>query len=898
MNGTIRTPDQRVRVFISSTIGELSEERLAAKEAIEELHLIPVYFEMGARPHPPRDLYQAYLAQSHVFIGIYWNNYGWIAPGMEISGLEDEYQLSSSKPRLIYIKNTNSPRDPGLIRLLKEIENGSTVCYQKFSTPSELKSLIESDLALLLSEHYLRKSVDDTPYIQKRTQLPFNPSPLIGRKSDVDAILNLLAKEEVRLLTITGPGGTGKSRISTQIANEMKSGFRDGVFFIPLANVNDPELFAGNLADNLGIFDSGKQPLKETITNFLFDKSALILIDNFEQILSAAPFLSELLTHCRHIKIIVTSRSPLHLRDEFLYPLSPLPAPTQADLLQLTALMDYPSIELFIRRAQEINPGIQFDRQNLIAIAQICNKLDGIPLAIELAAARTKLLSPPVLLERMEKTLDTLVKGPRDLPDRHKTLRAAIDWSYQLLDDTAKQIFRRLGIFNGSWTMEAAEEIVNWDKADILEMLEKLIDFALIQGKTRKYDTVFSMFETVREFANELLETNDERQILIRKHADFYIHFLDEAKHYLWTPQREVWLLRIDSEYANIREAFANMVSRDDFAGAWRIIQALGFYWTAYGKISDAVKWINEAHVSTAPQNEPIRKEIDLKVQAAAFRAAGMIYFFTSSFKLAVDALNESANLFIEAGEEMEAGRSMAYLGIGRISAGDFQAASNFQQALDISKKHNDPHGFVMASTFISEVLAGSGKTEEAKSLITESIRIAKEKDDHMLCCLSLGQRGNIEVILGNYSAAAEFYRESLSYEKKARLGSLVGWYQLGLGICMLMSGDLQEAKKYLNTALATGRNVGDKAVILSVFIGFAFLALKKNDVSKAARLYGAAEYLIQISDYKLWNESRRMNEMVLNALSDPSNSDIADPDRQRGFEMTIEEAIELALSE
>ena len=896
MSNAILTPDQRVRVFISSTIGELAEERKAARDAIAELHLIPVFFEMGARPHPPRDLYRAYLEQSHIFLGIYWNSYGWIAPGMEISGLEDEYQLSKGKPRLIYIKSSSTGRDPKLEHLLSDIEKGGTACYQKFTTAEELHNLIAGDLSLLLSEHFQKGQQESVAIIEPRTPLPSNQSPLIGRDKDIEALEALLTRPDISLVTITGTGGTGKSRISLSIANKLKDSFRDGVYFVPLATVNDAQSFIPAVAENIGLYDSGKQSLQETIINFLFDKQALLLLDNFEHIISAAPVLSDIMHHCKDLKILVTSRSPLHLRDEFVYPLAPLAAPSQADLVQLSVLMDFPAIELFIRRAQEINPGLQFDRENLLAVAQICHKLDGIPLAIELAAARTKLLSPTALLKRMEKVLDTLTKGPQDLPERHKTLRATIDWSYQLLDESCKRIFTRLAIFRSGWTLDAVEEIVNWEQADILEVLEKLMDVALIQSHPREYDTFFTMFETVREYAVELLEKSGDALTVKLKHKEYYIHFLEEAKPYVWTPQREVWLTKIDMEYANIREAFYFSLEQKDYPSAWRIIQTLGFYWSTYGKITEAVHWIREARVSAAPEHMEIRKNIEPVVQAAAFRASGMIYFFSSLFPPAVDVLRESVRLYLDNGLEMEAGRSMAYLGVAGISAGDFETASNFQRSLEIGRKYNDLHGIVIASAFLSEVLTASGRVEEAKALAKESIRIAKEKDDHMLCALSLGQRGNISIIMGDYNEAADYYRESLTYEKKARLGSMLGWFKIGLGLCYMMQGEFEEARRYLTTGLKAGVHTGDKAIILSGFIGFAARAIKLGNLAKAARLYGAAETLLHLSGYTLWNETRRMNEWVLQEFSVSEDHELIESEKRAGSLYTLEEAIEFAL--
>ncbi|MBL7941549.1 MAG: DUF4062 domain-containing protein, partial [Flavobacteriales bacterium] len=370
--GIIKTPDQRVRVFISSTINELAEERQAAREAISNLRLTPVFFEAGARPHPPRDLYSAYLDQSHIFVGIYWNSYGWIAPGSEISGLEDEYRLCGKKPKLIYVKASTSRQDK-LNDLLSDIQRSDSACYQKFETAEELRVLLENDLSVLMSETFENAmfSSQDTDrsnikqVMARKVELPAVRGAIIGREDDLQQLQELAKSDDVRVITILGAGGTGKTTVAISLAHMVQGDYKDGALFVPLAPVTDFNLVPNTVASVLGLQDNGKQPIVQTIEEFLIDREMLLVLDNFEQVVGASAFVSQLLTNCRKTRIIITSRSALHIRGEYLYNLKPLQLPDTDQQLSVQELLELPSIRLFVQRAGEVNQSLPLNAENV-----------------------------------------------------------------------------------------------------------------------------------------------------------------------------------------------------------------------------------------------------------------------------------------------------------------------------------------------------------------------------------------------------------------------------------------------------------------------------------------------------------------------------------------------------
>ena len=310
--GLIRTPDQRVRVFVSSALQELAAERRAVRDAITGLRLVPVMFELGARPHPPRNVYRAYLAQSQVFVGIYWQSYGWVAPGEPVSGLEDEYVLSAGMPRLIYVKSPAPDREPRLAEMLNRIKDSGDVSYQRFSDPEELQSLVQNDLAVLLSERF-EMAHAGASQAQEAPALPALATPLVGREREAVAASDLVLGEGVRLVTLTGPGGVGKSRLALEVAGRLGPGFADGVRFVDLAPVQRADLVAAAIAAALGLRTSGG-PLIADVKAYLRPRRLVLLLDNFEQVTEAAPLVAELLAAAAGLVVLVTSRTVLRLR--------------------------------------------------------------------------------------------------------------------------------------------------------------------------------------------------------------------------------------------------------------------------------------------------------------------------------------------------------------------------------------------------------------------------------------------------------------------------------------------------------------------------------------------------------------------------------------------------------
>ena len=511
----IRTPDRHLRVFVSSTLSELADERRAVSRAITALRMTPVMFEVGARPHPPQDLYRAYLAQSDLFIGLYWQQYGWVGPGMDISGLEDEFRLSRTLPRLLYIKGPAPDREPRLSEMLARVEAEGSESYRHFRTPAELGRLVRDDLAMLLSERFAAHSpaADRPPArpaapVPARSRgprpLPVGTTSLVGREQAIGEVADLIVRPGARLVTLTGPGGVGKTRLAAAAGERLCDRFDARTAFVSLAAVTDPGLVLAAVGRAVGADLAGTGSPLEALAEQIGDGAWLLILDNLEQVTGAARDLGELLARCPGVTILATSRTVLGLGAEQEYPVPPLPLPLPAPA-PAAELAASPAVALFVDRARAVHPGFTLTPGNAAAVAEICRRLEGLPLAIELAAARTRLLDPGTLLRRLAASFDALGTGAVDLPERQRTLRATVEWSVGLLDDSERSLLETMAVFVDGWTIEAAAQVAGLDEDRALETSEALARHSLIYLDSAGPGPRPRMLETIRAFVAERL---------------------------------------------------------------------------------------------------------------------------------------------------------------------------------------------------------------------------------------------------------------------------------------------------------------------------------------------------------------------------------------------------------
>ena len=602
----IRTPDRRLRVFVSSTLGELAEERGAVARAISALRLTPVMFELGARPYPPREVYQQYLAQSDVFIGLYWQRYGQPAPGAHVSGLEEEFELSGGLPRLLYVKTPAPDRESRLADLLARIQDEASASYRHFRTSAELGRLVRDDLAVLLSERFTASAAvpaapaQPPPAGEPRGpgRLPVSTTSLIGRKRAIGEVARLLGRPTVRLVTLTGPGGVGKTRLAVAVGERLRGRFRAGTVLVPLEAITDPGLVLAAIGRAAGADLARTGSPLEVLAETFGDGAWLLVLDNLEQVVQVAPDLGELLARCPGLAILATSRTALGLRAEREYPVPPLQLPAGPGAASVAEVAASPAVALFVDRARAVRPGFALTDGNAGAVAEICRRLEGLPLAIELAAARTRLLEPPALLDQLVSSVDALGTGAVDLPERQRTLRATVEWSVGLLEGPERSLLEVAAVFVDGWTIEALAQVAAQDEDRALELSEALAQHSLVYLDTTGLGSRMRMLETVREFVAERLAARPDAVEVGRRHAGYYRALAEQADRPLRRrPGESEWLERLRAEAGNLAAAVRWYLAHDR-GPLPHLFRVLWLFWTQGDLEREAWSWVEQLPAS------------------------------------------------------------------------------------------------------------------------------------------------------------------------------------------------------------------------------------------------------------------------------------------------------------
>jgi predicted ATPase len=585
-----------------------------------------------------------------------------------------------------------------------------------------------------------------------QARLPIDLYPLVGRKRELGDLVRLLARDRARAVTITGPGGVGKTRLATAAAQELVESYDDGVTFVDLAPIRDPEVVLPTIADALGI--------EGDLATQIGTGQHLLVVDNVEQVVDAAPDIADLLVAAPGIAVLATSREPMRIAGEHEFRIRPL--------------AEAPAVELFRQRAQAARYDFDADYRLLAAI---CERLDNLPLAIELAAARMKVLSPDVLLARLDRRLSVLAAANRGVPARQQTLRATIQWSYGLLTREERLLFDRLAVFRGGLTVDAAEAVCDAD----LDTLTSLVDKNLVREDGER----FRMLETVREYARERLDLRGEAAGLRRRHAEFYARLGTAAQPHLRGPGRE-WLDRVEAEHDNFRAALAWSLEEDLELG-FRITESLLSFWHLRAHEAEARRWVERALEATA--------SLPPTTRAAGLHVLGALLFWEGDFERSARALEESLALYRSAGDRRQVAEIANTLGNSTWALGDRKRTRKLrEEAIRLCWELRDPRGVARTLHYIGEESRDTGDRAGARRAFEESLDVMRELGDKSFVMASLHGLGDLELDSKNLSAASERYRESLALALEFDTPHVVVLTLAGLASVAAESGDLTRA--------------------------------------------------------------------------------------------------------
>jgi predicted ATPase/class 3 adenylate cyclase len=728
-----------------------------------------------------------------------------------------------------------------------------------------------------------------------RNNLPLQPTPLVGREKEVSDVCDLLGGEETRLLTLTGPGGIGKTRLALQAAADLLEDFPDGAFLAQLATLSEVELFLPAVAETLDVKEVREQPLDESLRDYLSERRLLLVLDNFEQVLEAAPDVTELLAEAPGLKVLATSRAPLGLYGEHEFPVPPLTLPDLKSPPPLERLTQYEAVGLFLDRAQAIKPDFEITNESAPAVAEICVRLDGLPLAIELAAARIKMLPPKAMLQRLSSRLKLLTGGARDLPERQRTLRATIEWSYALLDEGEHVLFGRLAVFSGGRTLEAIEAICDAEgdlPVDAFEGVSSLLDKSLLrQEEGPNEEPRFVMLETVHEFAREKLGKSAEAEEIKRVHAEYFLTLAEEAYPQLRGPDQLEWLERLEAEHDNMKAALSRALERKEAEVALRLGGALWWFWSLRGYYSEGMRWLEEALAMDG--------RVSPEVRAMALAGTGALASEQGDLDRAKEAYEEGLELLEHEGREAREAK-LLLLGLLGWVAWDReelgQAGELFEEGLELSRELSDTWWIATSLSNLALVPQSRGDYERATELYEKSMDLFREQGDKQGLAYCLNNLAMLVYSQGDLGRATQLTEEGVALLRELGDRGGVALALCNLGWIALLQDDLGRAADLYRESLSLSWDAGLNPIVQSALEGFACLAGAKGDVERAARLWGAAQALQEAKGIPRDTDFLAEADARISAVRSRREEEAWEEAWRNGRAMTLEEAVSYAL--
>ena len=731
----------------------------------------------------------------------------------------------------------------------------------------------------------------------RAVNLPISRTGFVGREKEVAAARELLLRPEARLVTVTGPGGIGKTRLAVEVAGGLSEQFSGGIHFVPLAALGDPALIATVIVQTLGLRGSANRAPIDILKDSLCNSSGgamLLVLDNFEHLLHAAPTVAELLVIGPNLKILATSRAALHIYGENEFPVSPLALPDPLRVPPVQDLSQYPAVALFVQRAVTAKPGFELNRENAAAVAEICARLDGLPLAIELAAARLKILSPASLLTRLASRLQLLTGGARDLPERQQTLRAAMNWSYDLLNPAEQKLFRRLSVFVGGCNLESAEAVCD-TKADLdlslLDGMASMVDKSLVlHAPPSNGEARFAMLETIREYALEKLEVSGEAAATRRAHAAYCLVLAEESPSEQAGAQAAGQMDRLAAEYGNFRGALEWLTDTGDAEWGLRLGAALFRFW-------ETREYLSEGRVRLGRLLKLPRAAAPTKFRARALFAAGVLAGAQGDYAAADALVRESMEIARQLDDGQGVAVSLNALAVLAQDRGDIPAAQTlFEESLEVWRELGDSRDVARALSNLANVTTMQGNHERAKSLYGECLAIFQGLGDRTGMAWSLNSQGDVAHDRGDAAAARDFYGQALAIFRELGDSWGIAGTLADLGNMARIERDFSAAHALYRESLRLFQELDHKRGIARLLECFACAAAAQSHSDRALRLAGAAAALRQKIGAPLTPAERAKLESNLENTRPGLDETSSASAWQEGLQLPLDRAIEEAL--